>query len=167
MEQRTYQRFQKEEATDAILLAKREKGFTYDDLAAATNIHPVYIASAIMGQNTLNKEEADALVKCLELDDSISDTLQLYPTKGSLDQTIPTDPLIYRFHEIIQVYGTTFKRVIQEKMRDGIRNAIDFTLNIKKEENPKGNRVVVTMNGKSSPTISGKRNRCIKNLLQM
>ncbi|MFS0787409.1 cyanase [Shouchella sp. 1P09AA] len=151
MEQKTYQRFQKEEATDAILLAKREKGITYDDLAAATNLHPVYIASAIMGQNTLNKEEADALVNCLELDDSISNALQLYPTKGSLDQTVPTDPLIYRFHEIVQVYGTTFKEVIQEKLGDGIMSAIDFTLDIEKEENPNGDRVVVTMNGKFLP----------------
>ena len=77
--------------------------------------------------------------------------LQEMPTKGSVGQTVPVDPLIYRFYEITQVYGTTIKAVIHEMFGDGILSAIDFTLDIQKEADPKGDRVVVTMNGKFLP----------------
>ncbi|WP_258000298.1 cyanase [Bacillus sp. Marseille-P3661] len=141
----------KEMATEAILLAKRDKGLTFEDLSAAINRHPVWTASAIMGQSQMSTEEADKLVEILELDPSISSSLQEFPMKGSLKETVPTDPLIYRFYEVLQVYGTTIKSMIHEKFGDGIMSAIDFTLDIEKKEDPKGDRVVVTLDGKFLP----------------
>jgi len=141
----------KETATELILLAKRNKNLTFDDIAKVVGRHPVWTASAIMGQATMSKEEADALVKLLDLSPAVSEALQVYPTKGSLENTTPVDPLIYRFYEIVQVYGTTFKQVIQEKCGDGIMSAIDFTMDIEKKEDPKGDRIVITMDGKFLP----------------
>lgn len=141
----------REQASVAILQAKKDKGLTFDDLAKAVGRHPVWVASAIMGQSTMSKEEADKLVEVLGLDQSISAALQEIPYKGSLDDTVPVDPLLYRFHEILQVYGTSIKAIIHEKFGDGIMSAIDFTLDVQKEENPEGDRVVVTMNGKFLP----------------
>ena len=81
----------------------------------------------------------------------VAAALQQIPTKGSVGETVPVDPLIYRFHEITQVYGTTLKAIIHEMFGDGIMSAIDFTLDVQKQEDPKGDRVVVTMNGKFLP----------------
>lgn len=145
------EKYSKEMATEAILLAKRDKGLTFDEIAEAVGRHPVWVASAIMGQASMNAEEVHALVNLLDLDTSISEALQEYPMKGSLDERIPVDPLLYRFHEILQVYGTTMKAVIHEKFGDGIMSAIDFTMDIDKEEDPAGDRVVVTLNGKFLP----------------
>lgn len=144
-------KYTREMATEEILLAKRDKGLTFDEIAEAIGRHPVWVASAIMGQATMNAEEVYALVKLLDLNPSITPVLQDYPMKGSLAVRIPVDPLLYRFHEILQVYGTTMKAVIQEKFGDGIMSAIDFTMDIDKEENPAGDRVVVTLNGKFLP----------------
>lgn len=141
----------REMATEIILAAKKEHEKTFDDIAAAVGRHPVWTASAIMGQATMNKEEADKLVAYLHLEDQIADLLQEIPHKGSLDHTIPVDPLIYRFHEITQVYGTTLKEVIHDKFGDGIMSAIDFTMDVQKKEDPNGDRVVVTMDGKFLP----------------
>lgn len=141
----------KEKATEIILLAKRDKGLTFDDIAEAIGRHPVWTASAIMGQSTMNEEEATKLAAVLELDDAVTQSLQEISMKGSLDLTLPTDPLIYRFYEIIQVYGTTLKAIIHEKMGDGIMSAIDFTLDVSKKEDSYGDRVVVTMDGKFLP----------------
>lgn len=141
----------REKATELILAAKSEQQKTFDDIAEAVGRHPVWTASAIMGQATMTKEEADKLVAYLNLDDQIGALLQEIPHKGSLDDTIPVDPLIYRFHEITQVYGTTLKEVIHDKFGDGIMSAIDFTLDVQKKEDPNGDRVVVTMDGKFLP----------------
>ena len=141
----------KEMATEAILVAKKEKQKTFDDIAEAVGRHPVWTASVIMGQATMTKEEADKLVTLLDLDAAVATALQEIPHKGSLDDTIPVDPLIYRFHEITQVYGTTLKEVIHEKFGDGIMSAIDFTMDVQKKEDPNGDRVVVTLDGKFLP----------------
>ena len=111
----------------------------------------VWIASLFYGQATASKEEAEKLAELLSLDPAITAALQDYPTKGSLDPVIPTDPLIYRFYEIMQVYGMPLKDVIQEKFGDGIMSAIDFTLDVDKVEDPKGDRVKITMCGKFLP----------------
>lgn len=79
------------------------------------------------------------------------EVLTTYPVKGALAQGIPTDPFLYRFYEILQVYGLPLKAVIQEKFGDGIMSAIDFSLTVNKEEDPKGDRVLITMNGKFLP----------------
>ena len=141
----------KEMATETILVAKKEKQKTFDDIAEAVGRHPVWTASAIMGQATMTEEEADKLITLLDLDAEVTTALQEIPHKGSLDDTIPVDPLIYRFHEITQVYGTTLKEVIHDKFGDGIMSAIDFTMDIQKKKDPNGDRVVVTLDGKFLP----------------
>ena len=104
-----------------------------------------------MGQAKMNSEEANKLIDLLELQSPVADALQEYPLKGSLDETGTVDPLIYRFHEITQVYGTTIKAVIQEKFGDGIMSAINFTMDIEKKEDPNGDRVIITLDGKFLP----------------
>jgi len=104
-----------------------------------------------MGQAQMDASEAGGLCDVLGLDPEVGRVLQSHPMRGSLESTVPVDPLIYRFHEITQVYGTTIKAVINEKFGEGIMSAIDFELTIDKKEDPKGDRVVVTMNGKFLP----------------
>ena len=133
------------------MAAKKAKGMSFADLESAMGLDEVWIASLFYGQATASKEEAEKLAELLSLDPAITSALQEFPTKGSLDPVIPTDPLIYRFYEIMQVYGMPLKDVIQEHFGDGIMSAIDFTCDISKQEDPKGDRVVVTMNGKFLP----------------
>jgi cyanate lyase len=138
------------EMTEAIIAAKAKKNTTWSEIAKAAGLSEVFTTSACLGQNTLSKAEAERLGSFLDLSADVVQALQVFPTKG-FGQEIPTDPLIYRFFEICFVYGPTLKEVIQEKMGDGIMSAIDFTLNVDKVEDPKGDRVVVTMNGKFLP----------------
>jgi cyanate lyase len=137
--------------TATLMAAKKAKGMTFADLEAAIGLDEVWIASLFYGQATASAEEAAKLASLLSLDPAITAALQDYPTKGSLDPVIPTDPLIYRFYEIMQVYGMPLKDVIQEKFGDGIMSAIDFTLDVDKVEDPKGDRVKITMCGKFLP----------------
>jgi cyanate lyase len=139
------------EATEKILDAKRKKGLTFEALARAVGRHKVWVTSALMGQATMSAEEAEKAVAALSLGPEVAAALQEFPSKGSVGQTVPVDPLIYRFHEITQVYGTTIKALIQEMFGDGIMSAIDFDMDIQKVADPKGDRVVVTMNGKFLP----------------
>ena len=139
------------EATELILGAKKEKGLTFDAIAKAVGRHRVWVAAAIMGQATMSADEAQKLTALLGLSPLVAAALQEFPCKGSLGETVPVDPLIYRFHEITQVYGTTIKAIIHEMFGDGIMSAIDFTMDVQKQEDPKGDRVVVTMNGKFLP----------------
>ena len=140
-----------ETVTTTLMAAKKAKGMSFADLEVALGLDEVWIASLFYGQATASKEEAEKLAELLSLDPAITAALQEFPTKGSLDPVIPTDPLIYRFYEIMQVYGMPMKDVIQEKFGDGIMSAIDFTLNIDKVEDPAGDRVKVTMCGKFLP----------------
>ena len=139
--------------TELVLAAKKNKKLTWAALAEHAGVSELYIASCGHGENSMTPEAAEKLCAALDLDESVKDALVEFPTKGnSLDgKIVPTDPLLYRFYEIICVYGSSIKDVIQEKCGDGIMSAIDFTLDIKKEENPKGDRVVVVMNGKFLP----------------
>src|SRR5713101_378509 len=139
------------DATHKILERKKEKGLTFEAIAKAVGRHKVWVTAALMGQGTMSAEEAGKTVQALGLGPDVGAVLQEFPTKGSLDSTVPVDPLIYRFHEITQVYGTTIKAIIHEMFGDGIMSAIDFDLDIQKKEDPKGDRVVVTMNGKFLP----------------
>src|SRR5450755_1011648 len=136
------------EATEQILAAKEEKKLTFAAIAKTVGRHPVWVTSALLGQATMSKEEAQKTVDLLGLGSEVAAALQEMPTKGSVGQSVPVDPLIYRFHEITQVYGTTIKALIHEMFGDGIMSAIDFTMDIQKKEDPKGDRVVVTMEGK-------------------
>ena len=141
----------REEATKEILAAKAAKGVTFEQLARAVGRHKVWVTSALLGQATLSAEEAQKAAEVLGLEPGVAQALQQIPTKGSLDEDVPVDPLIYRFHEITQVYGTTLKAIIHEMFGDGIMSAIDFEMDVQKKEDPKGDRVVITMNGKFLP----------------
>jgi cyanate lyase len=140
----------KTEMRETILEAKKSKKMTWEALASAAGLAPEYVVSACLGMNHLEKENAEPLVEALELSSEVSETLQEYPNK-KWDQIVPTDPVIYRWYEIVGVYGETIKELIHEKFGDGIMSAIDFTMKIDKEENPAGDRVVVTLNGKFLP----------------
>jgi cyanate lyase len=141
----------RKEATAAILKAKKEKGLTWENIALAIGGHKIWVTSALLGQNSLNDDEAAKVATVLGLTDEVAKTLTEFPMKGALDQSVPVDPLIYRFHEITQVYGTSLKEVIHEMFGDGIMSAIDFEIDIQKKPDPKGDRVVITFNGKFLP----------------
>jgi cyanate lyase len=140
----------KQEMTEVILKAKKEKGVTWAQIADAAGLSAEYVVSACLGMNHLEKDNADGVVDALGLGGDLSNALQEYPHK-KWDQLVPTDPVIYRWYEIVGVYGETIKELIHEKFGDGIMSAIDFSMKIDKEENPAGDRVVVTLNGKFLP----------------
>lgn len=142
----------KKEMCGAILKAKKAKGVSWTALSEAVGKAEVYIASCVYAENSMTRETADSLCAALDLGPDVAQALTEYPMKGqSLGQLIPTDPLIYRFYEIMQVYGTAVKDVVHEKFGDGIMSAIDFKMDVAKEADPKGDRVVITMNGKFLP----------------
>jgi cyanate lyase len=140
----------KEEVIEAIVLAKKSKELTWEGMAEEVGMGSVWLTSACLGMNSMPEEVADKVCALLDLPDEAKPALKEYPTK-TWDQSIPQDPLIYRLYEIVGVYGDTLKEVIQEKFGDGIMSAIDFSMDVEKEENPKGDRVVLTMNGKFLP----------------
>jgi len=135
------------EVTEKILAAKKQKGLSFTDLEKIVGRDEIWIAALIYGQARASQEEAEKLVAALGLDEKITDALTSFPNKG-LGPVVPTDPLIYRFYEIIQVYGMPLKAVIHEKFGDGIMSAIDFTMDVEKEADPKGDRVRLVMSGK-------------------
>ena len=137
--------------TASLMAAKKAKGLSFADLESAMGLDEVWIASLFYGQAAASKEEAEKLAGLLSLDTATTAALQEFPVKGSLDPVIPTDPLIYRFYEIMQVYGMPLKDVVQEHFGDGIMSAIDFTIDVDKVEDPKGDRVKITMCGKFLP----------------
>jgi len=139
------------EITEKLLEAKKAKGITFSDLEQIVGRDEVWIASVIYRQASADLEEAKKIVEALGLGSEEAEALMECPVKGSLDPVIPTDPLIYRFYEVMQVYGMPMKAVIHEKFGDGIMSAIDFTLDVEKEEDPKGDRVKVIMCGKFLP----------------
>ena len=136
--------------TQTLLAAKKAKGLSFSDLENAVGRDEVWIAAVIYQQASASPEEAHKLLTALGLDDQLLTALTDYPSKG-LGPLVPTDPLIYRFYEIMQVYGMPLKAVIHDKFGDGIMSAIDFTLDVEKVEDPKGDRVKVIMNGKFLP----------------
>jgi cyanate lyase len=140
----------KTEMRDAILEAKKAKGMSWEAIAAAAELAPEYVVSACLGMNHLEKANADGVATALGLDEVVSVALQEFPNK-KWDQLVPTDPVIYRLYEVVGVYGETIKEIIHEKFGDGIMSAIDFSMNIDKQENPAGDRVVITLNGKFLP----------------
>ncbi|QDZ39517.1 cyanase [Euhalothece natronophila Z-M001] len=139
------------EITEKLLAAKKEKGITFEDLEKKVGRDEVWIASVIYRQASADMEEAKKIVSALGLPESMAEPLTVPPMKGSLDPQVPTDPLVYRFYEIMQVYGMPVKDVIHEKFGDGIMSAIDFSIEVDRVEDPKGDRVQVTMCGKFLP----------------
>lgn len=140
----------KTEMTALILAAKEAKGKSWEAVAQGLDMSPVWTASACLGMNSMPADKAAALCETLDLPEDVAVALQACPHK-QWDRTIPTDPLIYRFYEMINVYGESMKQIIHEKFGDGIMSAIDFSMDIDKEQNPAGDRVVITLNGKFLP----------------
>lgn len=138
------------EVTGKLLDAKRKKGLTFEDIGEKLDRDEVWVAALFYRQASASDAEAETLAKTLGVDKAVAMELTEFPLKG-LGPVVPTDPLVYRFYEIMQVYGMAMKAVIHEKFGDGIMSAIDFTLNVDKVEDPKGDRVKVTMNGKFLP----------------
>lgn len=138
------------DVTEAIFAIKKEKNLSWESIAEATGMTDVWITSACLGMNSCTEDVAEKLVTFLGLPAEAKSVLMEYPTK-TWDQAIPQDPLIYRLYEVVGVYGPTLKEVIQEKFGDGIMSAIDFSMKVEKEEDPKGDRVVLTLNGKFLP----------------
>jgi cyanate lyase len=141
----------REEATEQILEAKKQKRLTFEAIAQKVGRHKVWTTAALLGQHPMSAEEADAVGDLLDLDPEITEALQEIPLRGSLDSDVPTDPTIYRIHEITQVYGTTIKALIHEEFGDGIMSAINFKMDIEKVEDPEGERVRITYEGKFLP----------------
>lgn len=138
------------EMTEEIILAKKNSKISWEEIALKIGLAPIFLTSACLGMNSLKEEYAKKLCEVLGLSDEIAILLQEYPMKN-WDKTIPNDPVIYRFYEIVGVYGETIKEIIGEKFGDGIMSAIDFSMDIDKEKNPAGDRVKITMNGKFLP----------------
>jgi cyanate lyase len=137
----------KEDVTAMILAAKKKAGLTWEEIAAKIGMSPVWTHSAAMGMNAFPPEKAAAMVEALDLPQEAESVLAEFPTK-IWQQAVPTDPCIYRFYEIVGVYGPTLKALIQEEFGDGIMSAIDFDMSITRVANPKGDRVKVEMSGK-------------------
>lgn len=141
----------REHATLLIAEAKESKKLTYEHIAVAVGRHKVWVTAALLGQATMSAGEALKVTELLELPREVADALQRVPSRGGLAETIPKDPLIYRFYEIVHVYGPTIKAVVHEMFGDGIVSAIDFEMDIQRVDDPKGPRVLLTLNGKFLP----------------
>lgn len=141
----------REEVTEQIIVAKAAKGLKWSDLAEIVGHSKEWSTAALLGQMTLTRAQAEAVARALDLGEAAIAQLQQIPYKGSLPTAIPTDPLIYRFYELINVYGTTIKALIHEEFGDGIMSAIDFSMAIEREPDPKGDRVRINMSGKFLP----------------
>lgn len=140
----------KQDVTQMIRAAKREKQISWADIAAASGLGEVFATSACLGMNSLSPEAANKVASFLGLPDEAAVVLAEYPTKV-FAQTVPTDPCIYRWYEIAGVFGEAFKELVQEKAGDGIMSAIDFDMEVEKVPHEKGDRIKVTMSGKFLP----------------
>ncbi|ACD14650.1 MULTISPECIES: cyanase [Burkholderiaceae] len=139
------------EVTEMIVAAKVAKGIKWADVAARVGLSKEWTTAACLGQMTLDEKQASVIGEIFELPDDALRWLQAVPYKGSLPTAVPTDPLIYRWYEIVNVYGSTIKELIHEEFGDGIMSAIDFSMDIEREQDPKGDRVRVVLSGKFLP----------------
>ncbi|MBV8736887.1 MAG: cyanase [Alphaproteobacteria bacterium] len=142
----------RDELTRKILATKRAKGLTWKTIVAEIGGgSAIYLTAALLGQMKLRPEQATRAAQLFGLEAEEQSLLQEIPYRGSLPSAPPTDPLIYRFYELVQVYGTTWKELIQEEFGDGIMSAIDFDMSIERQPDPKGDRVKLTLSGKFLP----------------
>ncbi|AZC35947.1 cyanase [Pseudomonas chlororaphis] len=138
---------------DTIIDAKARKNLSWQQLADGTGLSLAFVTAALLGQHALPAAAADLVCDKLDLDEDASRLLQSIPSRGSIPGGIPTDPTVYRFYEMLQVYGSTLKALVHEQFGDGIISAINFKLDIKKVEDPEGgSRAVITLDGKYLPT---------------
>ena len=139
------------QVTDMIQSAKILKSIKWSQIAEVVGQSKEWSTAACLGQMAMTKQQAEAVGELLELTDEAIAWLQIVPYKGSLPTEVPTDPLIYRWYELVSVYGTTLKELIHEEFGDGIMSAIDFSMDLQRENDPKGDRVSVVMSGKFLP----------------
>ena len=134
--------------TEMIVEAKIRKGLKWKDVAAQVGLSKEWVPAGCLGQMTFTEEQAKKIVEIFDLPTEALPHLQVVPYKGSLPTQVPTDPLIYRFYEIVSVYGTTFKELIHEEFGDGIMSAIDYKMDISRLPDPNGDRVQIVLSGK-------------------
>jgi cyanate lyase len=144
-------RMSREDVTAKIRTAKVTKGIKWADVARKVGLSKEWVTAACLGQMTLTHEQAAVVGEIFDLTAADRKWLTVVPSKGSLPTAIPTDPLIYRFYELVAVYGSTFKELIHEEFGDGIMSAIDFKMDLAREADPKGDRVQIKMSGKFLP----------------
>jgi cyanate lyase len=153
MPQSLHSQQSREALTDAIIDAKVRKNLTFEAINDGTGLSLAFTTAALLGQHALPERAAKLVAERLELDDDAVRLLQTIPLRGSIPGGVPTDPTIYRFYEIVQVYGSTLKALVHEKFGDGIISAINFKLDIQKVADPEGGeRAVITLDGKYLPT---------------
>jgi cyanate lyase len=138
----------REDVTDLILFRKMRAQLKWNDVAKKVGQSKEWTAAACMGQMQMTSVQAEAVGELFDLPDEAVQLLQVVPYKGSLTSAIPTDPLVYRFYELVNVYGTTFKELIHEEFGDGIMSAIDFDMDLSRQVHDKGDRVKIVMSGK-------------------
>lgn len=141
----------KQQAGQTVVAAKTRFGLSWEQLADTIEAPLVWATSALLGQHPMSKEQAEAAGALLELDPEVIDALRQQPARGALDTSVPVDPTIYRFYEVLQVYGPTIKELIHEKFGDGIMSAINFRLDVRRVPDDTGDRVVVELDGKFLP----------------
>jgi len=139
------------DVTEKIITTKVLKGLKWSEVAAQVGLSKEWVTAACLGQMTLTAEQAGVVGDIFGLSEDDQKWLMVTPYKGSLPTSVPTDPLIYRFYELVSVYGTTFKSLIHEEFGDGIMSAIDFHMDLQRQPDPKGDRVSITMSGKFLP----------------
>ncbi|MEV8479202.1 cyanase, partial [Streptomyces sp. NPDC051173] len=128
----------REQLAVAAVEAKIRKDLSWQQIADAAGLSVAFVTAAVLGQHPLPEASAKAVAELLGLDDDAAMLLQAVPTRGSIPGGIPTDPTIYRFYEMLQVYGTTLKALVHEEFGDGIISAINFKLDVKKVADPEG-----------------------------
>ncbi|MGY5394199.1 cyanase [Acinetobacter sp. NigerLNRRAM0016] len=139
------------QVTEQIISAKVMKGLKWSDVAEQLGLSKEWVTSGCLGQMAFDKAQAEKLGEIFDLSDEAVAWLQIVPYKGSLPTSVPTDPLIYRWYEVVSVYGSTIKELIHEEFGDGIMSAIDFSMDIQRESNSNGDRVNVILSGKFLP----------------
>jgi cyanate lyase len=141
----------RQETTQQIVQAMTAREIGFGEIAGKLNRPKVWTAAALLGQHPLESRDAEAVVELLGLPDSATATLAAVPTRGALDNPVPTDPTMYRLYEVLQVYGPALKALIHEEFGDGIMSAIAFNMEVEREEHEEGDRVRITMSGKFLP----------------
>ena len=139
------------EVTEKIISTKVAQGIRWESVAQRLGLSKEWVTAGCLGQMTFNAEQAAIVGEIFGLTGEEQKWLQVVPYKGSLPTAVPTDPLIYRWYEIVNVYGSTIKELIHEEFGDGIMSAIDFSMDIQRQPDPKGDRVNVVLSGKFLP----------------
>ena len=141
----------RQEVTSMIISSKVSKGIKWSEVSDKLGLSKEWVTAACLGQMAMEKDQAETVGEIFDLSDEAVAWLQIVPYKGSLPTAVPTDPLIYRWYEVVNVYGSTIKELIHEEFGDGIMSAIDFSMDIQREPDPKGDRVNVVLSGKFLP----------------